>query len=214
MINYSKPTMLNTAALTALIGGLAIASPAHAVVANRYVPPASEMRQEYPEQPVYADTRYTQPAASNDMSANDMTAREMTWAERRHHQRYHGTNIKINNRNWKKETVESRINSLHAKLGITNAQEPQWREVAQVMRNNEGHVSQLIRDRHSNAESMTAIDDLRSYETIAQAHADGLHNLIPVFQALYNDMSDSQQTAANNAFNRFEGRRGYKAAAR
>jgi hypothetical protein len=107
--------------------------------------------------------------------------------------------------------VESRIKTLHEKLHITPAQEEKWDVVAQAMRDNEKTISQLIRERHLKPENMSAVDDLKSYEKIAQAHVDGLKLLTPVFEALYNDMSVEQKSNADEAFSHFEGHRGHSA---
>ena len=104
------------------------------------------------------------------------------------------------------EYVEDRIKSLHSKLGITDAQEAQWGDVAQVMRDNEAAISLLIQQRHKNPAAMTAVDDLQSYESIAQAHLDGLKKMIPVFLVLYTNMPDDQKKLADKAFGHYEGR--------
>jgi len=104
-----------------------------------------------------------------------------------------------------KEAVETRIKTLHDKLMITADQEEQWNGVAQAMRDNETSISNLIQQRHQNAENMTAIDDLQSYEAIAQAHADGLKNVISAFSTLYDNMSDDQKKNADKVFGTFEG---------
>jgi hypothetical protein len=49
---------------------------------------------------------------------------------------------------------------------------------------------------------MNAVDDLRSYEQIAAAHETGLQKLIPVFQALYDQMSDPQKKTVDTVFQR------------
>ena len=103
------------------------------------------------------------------------------------------------------EPIETRIKTLHDKLGITDAQEAKWSDVAQAMRDNEDTIHQLIEARHQNADGMTAIDDLQSYQNIAQAHADGLKKIIPLFQALYSDMPDEQMKNADKVFSTFEG---------
>lgn len=108
--------------------------------------------------------------------------------------------------------VEKRIKTLHDKLGITAAQESKWGDVAQAMRDNETSLSQLMQQRYENRKTMSAVDDLQSYETIAQAHIDGLKKLIPVFQTLYADMSDDQKKDADEAFGQFEGHRDGKSA--
>lgn len=104
------------------------------------------------------------------------------------------------------QRVEDRIKTLHDKLGVTSAEETKWNDVAQAMRDNEVAINQLIQARHQNSATMTAVDDLQSYEKIAQAHVDGLQKLIPAFQALYNEMPDAQRKTADQAFSGFEGR--------
>jgi hypothetical protein len=47
---------------------------------------------------------------------------------------------------------------------------------------------------------MTAVDDLKSYGEIADAHADGIKKLTPVFAALYASMSDAQKKEADAIF--------------
>jgi hypothetical protein len=108
--------------------------------------------------------------------------------------------------------VEQRIKTLHDKLDIAPAQEAKWADVAQTMRDNEASIDQLVKQRSENRKTMNAIDDLQSYEAIAEAHADGLKKMIPVFQTLYADMSDGQKKKADEAFGRFEGYRGGKSA--
>jgi Skp family chaperone for outer membrane proteins len=103
--------------------------------------------------------------------------------------------------------VEQRIKTLHDKLKITSAQEDEWSKVAQTMRDNEANLDQLVQTRHQNAESMTAIDDIKSYAQITQAHADGMQKLASAFEPLYNDMSDSQKKNADTLFGHFEGHR-------
>jgi protein CpxP len=97
-------------------------------------------------------------------------------------------------------SVEARINYLHAKLKITSAQEEQWKSVAQVMRDNADKLSTLAKERSKSEKTMTAIDNLKSYAEIAEAHEDGTKKLIPAFQSLYNNMSDDQKKAADAEF--------------
>lgn len=108
--------------------------------------------------------------------------------------------------------VEDRIKTLHDKLVVTSAQEPKWNDVAQSMRDNDATINQLVRERQQNPASLTAVDDIQSYQKIAQAHADGLQKLLPAFQALYNDMPDAQRKNADVVFSSFEGHRGAMAA--
>lgn len=98
------------------------------------------------------------------------------------------------------ERVEARIKSLHERLKITPAQETQWNAFAQVMRDNAQHMQSLIEKRRQNSGTMNAVDDLRSYQEVADAHAQGLEKLIPAFQALYDTMSPEQKKNADAVF--------------
>jgi hypothetical protein len=101
--------------------------------------------------------------------------------------------------------VEKRISTLHDKLKITPDEESAWATVAQTMRDNESKIDELVQARHANPASMTAVDDLESYEKIVQAHADGLQNMIASFKTLYTNMSQDQQKNADMVFGSFEG---------
>ena len=98
------------------------------------------------------------------------------------------------------QRVEARITQMHAKLKITQAQEDQWAKVAQMMRDNEKTIEPLIQARIDNAKTMTAVDDLKSYGEISDAHADGIKKFTPVFATLYDSMSDAQKKQADSLF--------------
>ena len=98
------------------------------------------------------------------------------------------------------QKVEARIKDLHTRLDITTAQEDSWNKVAQVMRENAGTMSALTEARAGKATTMTAVEDLKSYAEIAEAHADGIQKFTPVFSALYDSMSDSQKKNADAIF--------------
>lgn len=97
-------------------------------------------------------------------------------------------------------SVESRISSLHSRLQITAAQETLWQPVAQVMRDNAGTMDALRQTRLTSIGSMNAVDDLKSYGEVADAHADGIRKLTPAFQALYDTMSEAQKRNADQIF--------------
>jgi hypothetical protein len=98
------------------------------------------------------------------------------------------------------EYIDSRINSLHSRLQITQAQEVLWQKVAQVMRDNSDTMHTLRATRMSQMNSMSAMDDLKSYSQAADAHADGIRKPTPVFQTLYDSMSDEQKKNADLIF--------------
>ena len=49
-------------------------------------------------------------------------------------------------------------------------------------------------------QSMTAVEDLKTYQKFAQAHVDGLKNLISAFSTLYDAMPDAQKKIADQVF--------------
>ena len=74
------------------------------------------------------------------------------------------------------------------------------------MRDNEKTIDAILKERSANISKMNAVDDLRSYETLADAHAEGLKKLVPAFEALYNSMSEEQKKNADAVFGKFEKR--------
>ena len=96
--------------------------------------------------------------------------------------------------------VETRIKTLHGDLRITTAQEAQWTPVAQMMRDNAKAMADLRKQRVDHADALGAIDELKSYASSIDAHADGVHKFIPVFQTLYDAMSDAQKKTADGVF--------------
>jgi periplasmic protein CpxP/Spy len=97
------------------------------------------------------------------------------------------------------DRVEARINDLHSKLKITEAQEERWNKVAQVMRENAATMEAVGKARKEK-KGMNAIDDLKSYSEITEAHAAGLKNFIAAFEDLYAGMSDDQKKTADQLF--------------
>jgi hypothetical protein len=47
---------------------------------------------------------------------------------------------------------------------------------------------------------MNAVDNLKSYAAMVDAHADGLKRLVPAMQALYDAMPDAQKKVADAVF--------------
>jgi len=96
--------------------------------------------------------------------------------------------------------VELRIKDMHAKLKIMSAQEEQWGKVAQAMLEDAKTMDSLTQARIDHAKDMTAVDDLKSYGEIADAHAAGIKKLTPLFADLYAGMSDAQKKEADTLF--------------
>ncbi len=98
------------------------------------------------------------------------------------------------------DRVEARITQLHKQLKITAAQQPQWDALAQVMRDNAQQMETALKARAQTVSTGSAVDDLHSYEAIADAHADGLKKFVPAFEALYATMSDDQKKTTDAVF--------------
>ena len=97
-------------------------------------------------------------------------------------------------------SVEARIKDLHKQLHITEAQKPQWDALAQVMRTNAQAMVDLQKQRASDAKSESAVEVIKSYEAVIDAHEDGMKKFVPPFEALYNSMSDAQKKTADSLF--------------
>jgi protein CpxP len=98
------------------------------------------------------------------------------------------------------DRIEVRITDLHKKLNVTPDQEALWSDMAQVMRANGQKMRDSVTERSAKLKTMTAVDDLRSYQMITDEHADGLKRLIPAFEALYAKMTPAQQKNADHVF--------------
>ncbi len=98
------------------------------------------------------------------------------------------------------DAVDRRIADLHRRLHITADQEAQWAGVAQVMRDDAQAVEAVAKERQQALASMSAVDNLRSFQKVAQTHADGLNKLADAFAALYATMSDDQKKNADAVF--------------
>lgn len=104
--------------------------------------------------------------------------------------------------------VEDRIAYLHSQLKITSAQETQWNAFADVMRGNGETMGQLFQQRKA-AGNVSALDDMKQYATIAQAHADGMKKLVDAFDPLYNSFSPEQKKLADVTFHQPGGHNGH-----
>jgi LTXXQ motif family protein len=98
------------------------------------------------------------------------------------------------------DRVENRIKELHYRLNIAAAQESLWGTVAQTMRDNAATLHASLADQLAKRDTMTAIDDLKSFQIIADEHSNGLKKFIPAFEALYASMTPAQQKQADRVF--------------
>lgn len=95
--------------------------------------------------------------------------------------------------------VEERIAYLHSQLKITPAQDTQWNTFADVMRSNAQTMGDLFKQRQE-AGAQSALDDMKQYAAIAQAHADGMKKLVDAFGPLYDSLSPEQKKLADQTF--------------
>jgi LTXXQ motif family protein len=105
------------------------------------------------------------------------------------------------------DRVETRIGDLHRNLRITKDQEPLWHDVAQAMRDEAHTADAFFKDRAAHGKTMTAVEDLNSYQEFMQARADGLKKVATAFQALYESMPDDQKKNADAVFRKFQRQR-------
>ncbi|TKC90296.1 hypothetical protein FAZ69_09130 [Trinickia terrae] len=101
--------------------------------------------------------------------------------------------------------VEERIATLHSQLKITPAQETQWQQFADAMRQNGETMGNLYRQRMA-GKNLSALDDMKQYTQIAQAHADGMSKLVAAFEPLYNSFSPEQKKLADTTFREHGGK--------
>jgi periplasmic protein CpxP/Spy len=96
--------------------------------------------------------------------------------------------------------VDAHIKRLHAQLKITSAEAAQWNQFAEVMRTNAREMDEAAAQRAEKFSSMNALQDMQSYEQLAEGHVQHLQKLIPAFEALYNAMPKEQQQLADRVF--------------
>ena len=98
------------------------------------------------------------------------------------------------------ERADERIKQLHDQLKITPDQESKFGTLADVMRDNAKDMSAAVEKREEAKQTTSALDDLKAYQVVAQAHADGLKALVPAFEDLYKSLSDTQKAQADELF--------------
>ena len=98
------------------------------------------------------------------------------------------------------ERVENRIKQLHEQLQITPAEQSQWDQFAQVMRDNAREMDRAFMQRVQQYPTMNAVQNMQSYEAIAEAHAQHLQKLVPAFGNLYNAMPEQQKKLTDQIF--------------
>ena len=104
----------------------------------------------------------------------------------------------------KPETVEQRITTLKTALKVTPDQEAKWGTVATAMRDNATAMDKLVQAKRAiPPTSMTAVDDLVTFQDFTQARMDGLKTLTSAFKPLYDSMLADQKKNADQVFMTF-----------
>ncbi len=99
-----------------------------------------------------------------------------------------------------KGDIEKRVHRLHDQLAITPEQEELWRPVATAMMDSASGVGDAMQARFNKPQPMSAIEDIQTYQAVADAHARGLKQLADAFGPLYAAMPATQQKAADKLF--------------
>ena len=99
-----------------------------------------------------------------------------------------------------KGDLDRRVRRLHDQLGITPEQEELWRPVAAAMMDSASAVGDAMQARSNKPQPMSAVEDIQTYQAVADAHAKGLRQLASAFGPLYAAMPATQQKAADKLF--------------
>ena len=103
-------------------------------------------------------------------------------------------------------SIEAHIRTLHDQLQITPAQQPQWEQFAQVMRDNAAKMNRIVSRRGARANGMNAQESMQSYAELTQVHATNMQKLASAFQSLYAAFPEQQKQVADTLFRGSNGR--------
>ena len=98
------------------------------------------------------------------------------------------------------EYTEAQIKQLQGTLNITEAQQPLWDNLTQVMRENAKDMDAINKDRAENTKSLNAVEHMKFHSQVTQAHLDQINKLIPPFEAFYDSLSDEQKNIVDTTF--------------
>lgn len=97
--------------------------------------------------------------------------------------------------------VEGRIAYLKAELKITDAQAPQFEQVAQAMRQDAQEMAQLHQQlRGDRGKPQNAVERLELRQRFSQLRAQQSDRFLAAFKPLYASLSDQQKKAADEMF--------------
>jgi hypothetical protein len=96
--------------------------------------------------------------------------------------------------------TEARIKQLKSALKITEDQEVLWNDLTQVMRDNAKEMDASTKERTENTKNMNAVERLKFHSQMTEVHLNQQKKFIPVFEALYNSLSDEQKKITDSIF--------------
>jgi hypothetical protein len=96
--------------------------------------------------------------------------------------------------------VEAHIKQLHTQLKITQAEDKDWSQFADVMRGNARDMQAAMQEREQQYAQMNALQNMESYQKLAETHAEHLQKLVSAFETLYNALPDEQKKVADQVF--------------
>jgi len=100
--------------------------------------------------------------------------------------------------------TEAQIKQLQGALNTTEAQEPLWNNLIQVMRENAKDMDALSdarkKERAEGTKTLNAVEHMKLHSQITKAHLDQLQKLIPPFEAFFSSLSDQQKNITNIVF--------------
>ncbi|MBV9758212.1 MAG: Spy/CpxP family protein refolding chaperone [Alphaproteobacteria bacterium] len=105
------------------------------------------------------------------------------------------------------EWVQRQLDRLHRQLKLTQPQEAAWAQFADTTLGNVRQIDDLYKDRAQHFEAMSAVDNVKNYQSIIQHEAEGLGRRAAALQALYDALSPEQKQAADRFFRYQEERR-------
>ncbi len=89
---------------------------------------------------------------------------------------------------------------MHTQLKITEAEDKDWQKFADVMRANASDMKAAMQEREQQYPQMNALQNMESYQKLAETHAEHLQKLVSAFETLYNALPDDQKKVADQVF--------------
>jgi len=96
--------------------------------------------------------------------------------------------------------AESQIKQLQNSLNITAEQEPLWKDLAVLMRENAKDIDALRKQRAEHRTGLNAVERMKFHSQVTESQLNQLKKFIPVFEAFYNSLSEAQKKSADEIF--------------